>query len=112
MVSYFIEFTPAAKRDMVRLEKDVQKDILKYIEKLSRNPRPRGVEKIDDFYRIRKGDFSAPCLKRTHRMSPWDGAKPAILWFFNSLMRNLFAFSRICEINLTGISSSGCMMAI
>jgi mRNA interferase RelE/StbE len=55
--TYSIEFTPAARRNIIKLQKGFQEDILGCIESLATNPRPKGTEKIGEFYRIHYNDF-------------------------------------------------------
>ncbi|MBZ0163413.1 MAG: type II toxin-antitoxin system RelE/ParE family toxin [Notoacmeibacter sp.] len=53
-----IVFAPAAKRELKKLTKDDQRKIVKAIEALPSDPRPRGVEKVKGhpkFYRIKAG---------------------------------------------------------
>lgn len=58
---YKVEFTPAAKRDLEDLDKPIQTQVFRRIEKLADDPRPHGVEKLkasdDDIYRIRSGNY-------------------------------------------------------
>lgn len=55
---YHIEFRPAASRDLAKLERVIAKKVIDDIEKLAKNPRPHGVEKLEGgekLYRIRVG---------------------------------------------------------
>jgi mRNA interferase RelE/StbE len=45
--SYTLEFTPAALRELERLDLSVRRRVFSDIEKLKENPRPRGVEKLE-----------------------------------------------------------------
>jgi len=56
---YNIEITPAAERQIRKLETTTRRRILKKIETLGTTPRPVGVEKLTDttFYRVRVGDY-------------------------------------------------------
>ncbi len=59
-MSYLVEIAPAARRQLSKLTVDVQKRILKRLDRLEENPRPPGVEKlsgIESLYRIRIGDY-------------------------------------------------------
>jgi mRNA interferase RelE/StbE len=56
--SYTLEFTPAAIRELERLDPNVRRKVFSEIEKLKENPRPHGVEKMETkekLYRIRAG---------------------------------------------------------
>ena len=60
MSKYFIEFTPAAARQLRKLSRDVQTRIARIIESLGDNPFPSGFKKLvgyKDLYRIRSGDY-------------------------------------------------------
>jgi mRNA interferase RelE/StbE len=55
-----IQIAPAARREIKKLPKSVQKEIVAAIEGLGACPRPRGVEKISghpDFLRIPTGNY-------------------------------------------------------
>ena len=55
-----IEFTASAGRDFSKLSRDIQQRIASRIDALARQPRPRGVEKMEGHetrYRIRVGDY-------------------------------------------------------
>ena len=57
---YTIEYSPAAKRDILKLEKTVQKSIIEKMESLIPNPYPPDSVKIEgskDFYRVREGNY-------------------------------------------------------
>ncbi|WP_461129994.1 type II toxin-antitoxin system RelE family toxin [Spirosoma aerophilum] len=57
---YVIEFEEAALRDLKKLSKQVQIQILDVIEGLAINPRPAGVEPLTQFkglYRVRSGNY-------------------------------------------------------
>lgn len=59
-MSYTVEVAPAARRQIRRLPRIVQKRIIKKLEALEEDPRPPGVEKLSggaDFYRLRVGDY-------------------------------------------------------
>ena len=45
--SYTLEFTPAAIRDLERLDPNVRRKVFSDIEKLKDNPRPHGVDKME-----------------------------------------------------------------
>ncbi|WP_417463256.1 type II toxin-antitoxin system RelE family toxin [Kordiimonas sp.] len=55
-----VVISPAAERDLRKLNPRALKAVAKAIDQLEQNLRPRGVEKIQGhpgFYRIRAGDF-------------------------------------------------------
>ena len=57
---YRIEYRPAARRDLKRLDLPTRRRIVLRIEKLADNPRPRGVETLsgsERLYRLRVGDY-------------------------------------------------------
>lgn len=57
---YRIEVTPAAKRTIKKLPKNVQQKIIQELELLAKEPRPTGVVKLaasDNLYRVRTGDY-------------------------------------------------------
>ncbi len=58
-MSYQLDYTPAARRSIERLDRQLQQRILERIASLSRNPRPSGSVKLrgQDAYRIRVGDY-------------------------------------------------------
>ena len=60
MAIYLIKYTPAAARQIKRLNKEVQTRLKPKIIKLAENPRPPGYKKLkgfDNHYRIRVGDY-------------------------------------------------------
>jgi mRNA interferase RelE/StbE len=61
-VTYAIEFKPAAARDLKRLPLAAAKRVARAIDRLSTDPRPRGVKKLQGkrehaFFRLRVGDY-------------------------------------------------------
>jgi mRNA interferase RelE/StbE len=57
---YHVEISPAALRQLRKLEAPVRRRILTKIESLGINPRPPGVAKLydtEDLYRVRVGEF-------------------------------------------------------
>lgn len=44
---YRIEFRPAARRDLAKLDQFIRRKVIADIERLSSNPRPHGYEKLD-----------------------------------------------------------------
>ncbi len=59
-MSYRVDLSNRAKRDVAALSPQVQTRILKALRTLEANPRPPGVEKLkgeDDAYRLRVGDY-------------------------------------------------------
>ena len=60
MAQYTVEVTPAAGRQIRKLDRNTQKRILARIEKLEEDPRPRDAAKLqspEELYRIRVGDY-------------------------------------------------------
>ncbi len=59
-MTYEVEITPAAKRQIKKLTKSVQGLIVERLEELAENPRPDGVLKMEgeeNLYRVRVGDY-------------------------------------------------------
>jgi len=56
-VSYSVRITPAADREIRKLDRTVQKSILKKLDGLKKEPRPKGVEKLSAV--TRRGTGSA-----------------------------------------------------
>lgn len=55
-MSYEVEITPAAKRQIKKLPRDVQQKVVAKLEELAFEPRPDGVKKLegsDNLYRLR-----------------------------------------------------------
>ena len=44
---YWIEFRPAARRDLAKLDPFIRRKVVAGIEKLADNPRPHGAEKLE-----------------------------------------------------------------
>jgi mRNA interferase RelE/StbE len=60
VVHYAVEVTPAASRQIRKLDRNTQKRILARIEKLEEEPRPRDASKLqspEELYRVRVGDY-------------------------------------------------------
>lgn len=60
MRKYAVELSPAARRQLRKLPKNVQKQIAQIIDELAANPRPIGYKQLrgfKGFYRVRSGDF-------------------------------------------------------
>ncbi len=60
MTIYWVEYTPAAARQIRKLNKTIQARLKSKIAILSENPRPPGSKKLKGFensYRIRVGDY-------------------------------------------------------
>ena len=56
--SFTLEFTPAALRELEKLDLSVRRKVFSDIEKLKENPRPHGVEKLETkekLYRVHVG---------------------------------------------------------
>jgi mRNA interferase RelE/StbE len=59
-VRYAVEVSPAAGRQIRKLDRDTQKRVLARIEKLEQDPRPHDASKLqspEELYRIRVGDY-------------------------------------------------------
>lgn len=59
-MTYKVEITPAAKRQIKKLIQSVQLVIVERLEQLTENPRPPGALKMqgaESLYRIRVGDY-------------------------------------------------------
>ena len=60
-MAYVVEFAPAARRQLKKLDRPVQKRILRRVERLEDQPRPKTAEKLkgtsEPLYRIREGDY-------------------------------------------------------
>jgi mRNA interferase RelE/StbE len=59
-VSYIVEYTPAALRQLAKLTQGIQAQLKPKIDALADNPRPPDAIKlqgIDNTYRIRVGDY-------------------------------------------------------
>ena len=59
-MTYRIELTPAARRDLAKLPKDVLPRIDAHILALAQNPYPSGAKKLhgpEGFFRVRVGDY-------------------------------------------------------
>ena len=60
MVRYVVEVSPAAGRQIRKLDRNTQERVLARIEKLQEDPRPREASKLqspEELYRIRVGDY-------------------------------------------------------
>lgn len=59
-MTYTIEFSRAAEKQLLSVQKQDLRKIAQKIDKLSSNPLPSGYEKLkgsEDLYRIRQGDY-------------------------------------------------------
>jgi mRNA interferase RelE/StbE len=59
-MAYRIEVSPAAARQLKKIDRRVLPQIAEKIDSLAGEPRPRGCEKLsgyDDLYRLRVGDY-------------------------------------------------------
>ena len=59
-MTYQIDVTPAARRDLLKLPKDVARRIDAHILALAENPYPSGAHKLEDsedVFRVRVGDY-------------------------------------------------------
>ena len=59
-MSYTVQLAPAAKRQLRKLDRSIQERVVRRLEKLEKDPRPSGVEKMEgdeSTYRIRMGEY-------------------------------------------------------
>jgi len=59
-MKYIIEFKQSAKKDIIKLPKNIQPRVLKKIKQLEDNPTPSGCKKIigtDNTWRVRVGTY-------------------------------------------------------
>lgn len=59
-MTYQVEITPVAKRQIKKLVKQTQELIIQRLEELAENPRPSGVLKMEgeeNLYRVRVADY-------------------------------------------------------
>ena len=60
-MAYVVEFSPAARRQLRKLDPPILKRILRRIEKLEKQPRPKSAKKLqgssEPLYRIRESDY-------------------------------------------------------
>lgn len=59
-MSYTVQLAPAAKRQLRKLDRSIQERVVRRLDKLGRDPRPPGVEKLEgdeSTYRIRIGEY-------------------------------------------------------
>ena len=57
---YTVELRPSARRELLKLARHDQLRLIRAMDALAANPRPKGVKKLtgpDDLYRIRVGDY-------------------------------------------------------
>ena len=57
---YTVQLAPAAKRQLRKLDRSIQERVVRRLEKLEKDPRPPGVEKMEgdeSTYRIRMGEY-------------------------------------------------------
>ncbi|HEX4963570.1 MAG TPA: type II toxin-antitoxin system RelE/ParE family toxin [Thermoanaerobaculia bacterium] len=67
-MQYTVEVTPAAGRQIRKLDRSTQKRILARIEKLEEEPRPRDASKLqspEELYRIRVGTIGSSIKLKT-----------------------------------------------
>ena len=61
MELYEIELSNKAEKNLKKLQKDIQKKVIKKIDGLATNPHPSGSKKLstneENIYRIREGDY-------------------------------------------------------
>jgi mRNA interferase RelE/StbE len=60
LVSHRVLIANAAKRELKKLTKQAQADVVRAISRLAKNPRPRGVEKLQGYpayYRLRRDPY-------------------------------------------------------
>jgi mRNA interferase RelE/StbE len=59
-VPYTVQLAPAAKRQLRKLDRSIQERVIRRLDKLKKDPRPPGVEKMEgdeSTYRIRMGEY-------------------------------------------------------
>ena len=59
-MAYSVRIRPTAQRQIKKLSRSVQARVVRRLEQLTADPRPRGVEKLtakDNLYRLREGDY-------------------------------------------------------
>lgn len=59
-MSYTVQLAPAAKRQLRKLDRSIQERVVRGLDKLEKDPRPPGVEKMEgdeSTYRIRMGEY-------------------------------------------------------
>ena len=60
-MAYIVEFAPAARRQLRKLDRPVQVRVLRRMEKLENQPRPKTAETLkgttETVYRVREGDY-------------------------------------------------------
>ena len=59
-MSYTVQLAPAAKRQLRKLDRSIQERVVRRLDKLEKDPRPPGVEKMEgdeSTYRIRLGEY-------------------------------------------------------
>ena len=57
---YSVQLAPVAKRQLRKLDRSIQERVVRRLEKLEKDPRPPGVEKLEgdeSTYRIRMGEY-------------------------------------------------------
>ena len=60
-MAYVVEFSPAARRQLRKLDPPTRKRILRRVERLEKQPRPKTAKKLQNstepLYRVREGDY-------------------------------------------------------
>ena len=58
-MTFHVEFTPAARRDLAKLPRDALRRVDALILALAENPYPPGAKKLQgsDYFRVRAGDY-------------------------------------------------------
>jgi mRNA interferase RelE/StbE len=70
-VTYRIELTPAARRDLKKLPRDVLRRVDAHILALAENPHPPGAQKLqgdEGVFRVRIGDYRIIYRVEHHRL--------------------------------------------
>jgi len=71
-MAYVVEFSPAARRQLRKLDPPTLKRILRRVEKLEKQPRPKSAKKLqgatDPLYRVREGDYRIVYLIEDDRL--------------------------------------------
>ena len=73
-MTYRVEFVPAAKRELARLDRSIQRRIGDAIDGLQEDPRPAGCKKLAgqaDWWRVRVGDYRIIYAIQDDRLMVW-----------------------------------------
>ena len=70
-MTYKIELTPAARRDLLKLPRDILRRVDAHLLALAEHPYPPGANRLrgdEGFFRIRVGDYRVIYLVERHRL--------------------------------------------